>query len=83
MLVTERVNVVGTHDLTRAQVSFAAQVPLGVPLVRQDLNAIAADEHSAGNRDSDVIRDWPRTITVAVVEAGRYWACSGPGATSG
>ena len=48
VLVTNRVNVVGTHDLTPTQVSLAAQVPLRVPLIRQDLGAIAGREIGGG-----------------------------------
>lgn len=69
VLVTKRVKVVGTHDLTRAQVGFAAQVPLGVPLARQDLDAIGARTTTLKAIEAaTVTRDWPSTITVAVVE---------------
>jgi cell division protein FtsQ len=63
------VNVVGTFELTAAQVSLAAQVPLGVPLARQDLEAIAQRTSTLPAIDTaSVIRDWPSTITVAIVE---------------
>jgi cell division protein FtsQ len=69
VLVTERVNVVGISELTAAQVSLAAQVPLGVPLARQDLEAIAQRTSTLPEIETaSVIREWPRTITVAVVE---------------
>jgi cell division protein FtsQ len=69
VLVTQRVNVVGTFELTAAQVSLAAQVPLGVPLARQDLEAIAQRTSTLPAIDTaSVIRDWPSTITVAIVE---------------
>jgi cell division protein FtsQ len=68
-LVTKRVNVVGTHNLTRTQVSLAAQVPLGVPLVRQDLDAIAERTTTLPALEAAAVtRDWPSTITVTVVE---------------
>ena len=68
-LVTKRVNVVGTHNLTRTQVSLAAQVPLGVPLVRQDLDVIAARTTTLPAIESAAVtRDWPSTVTVTVVE---------------
>lgn len=68
-LVTKRVDVVGTHNLTQSQVSLAAQVPLGVPLARQDLDAIAARTAALPAIESaSVTRDWPRTIRLAVVE---------------
>ncbi len=68
-LVTKRVNLVGTHNLTRTQVSLAAQVPLGVPLIRQDLDAIAERTTTIPAVESAAVtRDWPSTITVTVVE---------------
>jgi cell division protein FtsQ len=68
-LVTKRVNVVGAHNLTRTQVSLAAQVPLGVPLIRQHLDAIAARTTTLPALESAAVtRDWPSTITVTVVE---------------
>jgi cell division protein FtsQ len=69
VLVTERVNIVGTFELTAAQVSLAAQVPLGVPLARQDLEAIAQRTSTLpAIETASVIRDWPSTITVVIVE---------------
>ena len=60
VLVTERVNVVGTFELTAAQVSLTAQVPLGVPLARQDLEAIAQRTSTLpAIETASVIRDWP------------------------
>jgi cell division protein FtsQ len=69
VLVTKRVNVVGTSELTAAQVSLAAQVPLGVPLARQDLDAIVQRTTTRPAIEAaSVIRDWPSTITLTVVE---------------
>jgi cell division protein FtsQ len=69
VLVTKRVNVVGVHNLTPMQVSFAAQIPLGVPLARQDLDAIAARTSTLRPIESaTVTRNWPSTMTVRVVE---------------
>jgi cell division protein FtsQ len=69
VLVTKRVKVAGTSELTAAQVSLAAQVPLGVPLARQDLDAIAQRTTTLPAIEAaSVIRDWPSTITVTVVE---------------
>jgi cell division protein FtsQ len=69
VLVTKRVNVVGTSELTAAQVSLAAQVPLGVPLARQDLDAIVQRTTTLPAIEAaSVIRDWPSTITLTVVE---------------
>jgi cell division protein FtsQ len=69
LLVTKRANVVGTRHLTPQQVSFVVQVPLGVPLARQDLDALAARATSIPAVESaTVTRDWPNTIRVTVVE---------------
>ena len=68
-LVTKRVSVVGTHDLTPMQVSYAAQVRIGVPLARQDLDAIAERTTTLPPVESAAVtRDWPNTIRIAVVE---------------
>lgn len=69
VLVTKRVKVVGTYDLAPAQVSLAAQVPLGVPLARQDLDAISQRTTTLPAIEAaSVTRAWPNTIKVAVVE---------------
>jgi cell division protein FtsQ len=69
VLVTKRVDVVGTRELAPAQVSLAAQVPLGVPLARQDLDAIAQRTTTLRAIEvASVTRDWPNTIKLAVVE---------------
>ena len=67
VLVTKRVKVVGTFDLAPAQVSLAAQVPLGVPLARQDLDAISQRTTTLPAIEAaSVTRAWPNTIKVAV-----------------
>ena len=68
-LVTKRVNVVGTRNLTPVQISLTAQVPLGVPLARQDLDAIAKRLTAVPSIEAaTVTRSWPNTITVTIVE---------------
>ena len=68
-LVTKWVKVIGTHDLTPTQVSLAAQVPLGVPLARQDLDAIAQRTTTLPAIEAaSATREWPNTLTVTVVE---------------
>jgi cell division protein FtsQ len=68
-LVTKRVAVVGIQNLTQSQVTYAAQVPLGVPLARQDLDAIAERTTALSPIESaTVTRDWPRTIRLSVIE---------------
>ena len=68
-LVTKRVNVVGTRNLTPVQVSLTAQIPLGVPLARQDLDAIAERLTTVPSIETATVsRSWPNTITVTIVE---------------
>jgi cell division protein FtsQ len=68
-LVTKRVSVIGTHDLTPMQVSYAAQVRIGVPLARQDLDAIAERTTTLPPVESAAVtRDWPSAIRITVVE---------------
>jgi cell division protein FtsQ len=68
-LVTKRVNVVGARNLTPVQVSLTAQVPLGVPLARQDLDAIAERLTTVPSIETATVsRSWPNTITVTIVE---------------
>ena len=68
-LVTKRVNVVGTRNLTPVQVSLTAQVPVGVPLARQDLDAIAERLTAVQSIETATVsRSWPNTITLTIVE---------------
>jgi cell division protein FtsQ len=63
------VSVSGQHHLTAAQVRTAAAVPLGTPLARQDLGAVAQRVAGLPQVDSvHVVRDWPSTVAVEVVE---------------
>jgi cell division protein FtsQ len=79
-LVTKRVIVIGTHDLTPMQVSFAAQVRIGVPLARQDLDAIAERTTTVpAIASAAVTRDWPNTIRITVVERRPVLAVRQPG----
>ena len=69
VFVTKRVSVVGTQHLTPTQVSFAVQIPLGVPLARQKLDEIAKRATTLSAVESaTATRDWPNTITVTVIE---------------
>lgn len=79
MLVTKRVIIVGTHQLTPAQVSFAVQIPLGVPLALQDVDAIARRATTLPVIESaKVTRSWPNTIKMTVVERRPVLAISQP-----
>jgi cell division protein FtsQ len=69
VLAARRVDVTGVKILTADEVRSAAQVPLGTPLARQDLDRIAIQV--AGLRpvsSVEVSRQWPSSITVAVRE---------------
>lgn len=69
VFVTKRVDVVGTHHLTPTQVSFVVQIPLGIPLARQELDEIAKRATTLSAVESaTATRDWPNTITVTIVE---------------
>jgi len=77
--VTKRVNVVGTRHLTPTQLSSAVQVPLGVPLARQDLDEIARRVMSLpAVETATATRNWPNTITVTVVERRPVFAVPQP-----
>jgi cell division protein FtsQ len=78
-LVTKRINVVGTRSLTPIQVSLTAQVPLGVPLARQDLDAIAGRLTTVPSIETATVsRSWPNTITVTIVERRPVFAVLQP-----
>lgn len=78
-LVTKRVNVIGTRHLSPTQVSFAVQIPLGMPLARQNLDEIAKRASTLPAVESArATRDWPSTITVTVVERRPVFAMHQP-----
>jgi cell division protein FtsQ len=69
VLAAKQVTVVGQRELSAQQVRDAAAVPLGVPLLRQDLDAIARRATTLPQvASARVQRHWPSTITVAVTE---------------
>ncbi|MET0692570.1 MAG: FtsQ-type POTRA domain-containing protein [Propionibacteriaceae bacterium] len=69
VLATRQVNVVGAGTLTPAEVRAAAQVPLGLPLIRQDLDGAAARVATLKPvRVANVKRQWPHSIIVTVQE---------------
>jgi cell division protein FtsQ len=63
------VEVTGTRTLPQARVERAAEVPVGTPLARVDLDAIRARvEAIASVRRAEVSRSWPHTVHIAVTE---------------
>jgi cell division protein FtsQ len=69
VLAVERVDVMGTHRIAASSIRKAAAVPLGLPLPRQELAAIAGRVSSLSQIESvEVSRRWPDTVRVSVVE---------------
>ncbi|MFT4164530.1 MAG: FtsQ-type POTRA domain-containing protein [Microlunatus sp.] len=69
VLAARQVAITGLTTLNKDEVTSKAAVPLGVPLARQDLSAIAGRvaeypqvEHVA------VTRSWPNTVSITVTE---------------
>lgn len=76
----QRVTVQGNRELTAGQVSDAAEVPLGLPLARQDLNAIAQRATTIPAVESAVVaRDWPDAVAITIVEREPLLAVRQPG----
>lgn len=69
VLATEKVAISGTKLLTVDAVRNAAAVPIGLPMVRQDTNAIADRVATLAPVDTVTVeRSWPDTLVVKVVE---------------
>ncbi|MEV7285756.1 FtsQ-type POTRA domain-containing protein [Streptomyces sp. NPDC093252] len=66
----ERVSVTGARDLTPEQITEAADVPLGAPLISVDTDAVAARLRGKLPRIDtvDVVRAWPHGISLKVTE---------------
>lgn len=69
VLSAQRVQIAGLKTLTTAEVKDKAAVPLGVPLARQDLSAIATRLATFPQAENVVVeRTWPDTVTITVTE---------------
>jgi|SRR6478735_7017168 cell division protein FtsQ len=69
VLAAQRVQISGLKTLSRAEVTAKAAVPLGVPLARQDLPAIAARVATFPQAEHVVVeRAWPDAVTIKVTE---------------
>ncbi len=79
-LSAREVTVRGLHELSAEQLRAAAVVPLGRPMMRQDVHAIAVRAASLpGVQSASVVRDWPNTIKITVVERRPLLALRQPG----
>ncbi|HSU35005.1 MAG TPA: FtsQ-type POTRA domain-containing protein [Propionibacteriaceae bacterium] len=68
-LVAENVTVTGNKQVSRAEVIGVAQVDSGLPLARQDVDAIAQRTLALpAVETATAVRKWPRTIEIAVNE---------------
>lgn len=80
VLDARTVAVSGTRDLTPDQVTAAAAVPLGQPLARQPLDAIARRATSLPQvASARVTREWPHTVRVTVTERQPVLGVAQPG----
>jgi cell division protein FtsQ len=80
LLVVRQVAVTGHQQLPSEQVVAAAQVPMGTPLARQDVEAIARRTTTLpAVQAASVTRTWPDTITVTVTERRPLLAVRKPG----
>jgi cell division protein FtsQ len=80
VLAAREVTVAGQRELSSEQVRQAVAVPLGVPLIRQDLDAIARRATSLPQVASATVRrSWPDTVAVTVVEREPVLAVQRPG----
>lgn len=69
LLEVEGVEVRGTLGLTSAEIASAAEVPVGQPLARVDLEAIERKVMSLGAvRTVDVSRKWPHEVLIEIEE---------------
>jgi cell division protein FtsQ len=69
LLVVRQVAVTGHQQLRSEQVVAAAQVPMGTPLARLDVDAIARRTTTLpAVQAASVTRTWPDTITVNLTE---------------
>lgn len=79
VLAAKRVDVTGVQELAADQVREAAAVPLGLPLIRQDLDAIAGRTTALPQVASATVhRHWPGTIEVRITERRPLLAIAQP-----
>jgi cell division protein FtsQ len=80
LLVVRQVTVTGNQQLRADQIVAAAQVPMGTPLARQDVAAIARRATAVpAVQAASVSRRWPDTLTVSITERRPMLAVRQPG----
>lgn len=80
LLATAAVTVSGAREVTPEQVTTAAAVPLGVPLARQDLDAIARRATTVPQVSAaTVTREWPDRVRITVTERQPLLGIAQPG----
>ncbi len=79
VFATQRVNVTGAKVLSTAQVRDAARIPLGLPLARQDLDAVAARVATLVPVESVTVdRAWPDQVDIRIAERTPVLAVQDP-----
>jgi cell division protein FtsQ len=69
VFVVRSITVTGTHLVSPAQVTAAADVPLGTPLMRVDPGAVTRRVEAIRQvASATVSEDWPDHLTIAVTE---------------
>ena len=69
VLAAQRVEINGLKTLSKSSVTTTAGVPLGVPLARQDIAAIAGRVATYPQVEHVVVeRSWPSTVSITVTE---------------
>jgi cell division protein FtsQ len=80
LLVVQQVTVTGHQQLRADQVVAAARVPMGTPLARQNVAAIARRATALpAVQAASVSRRWPDTLTVSITERRPMLAVRQPG----
>ena len=66
-LAVKSVSITGADDALTAQVRSVVTVPVGTPLARVDLDAVAAAAQTVPQvADVEVAREWPHTLAITV-----------------
>ncbi len=69
LLAVRNVTITGTHRTTKGLIDLTAAVPKGEPLARIDVGAVERRvEQLPLVASATVVRSWPSTITITVVE---------------